>query len=147
MGLNFKSFRIQKIKNKLTAITKLTQETPYTRQVALLHELLKIETISLRNCRFCRKYIHTVMMDMYRDPQTRAEMEKLEGLFAAAEQRRIRRREKRQALKDQAAAPDTPGKRGRKPKGAPTAPAEPAPSPTALWEKMLQEQKEKDRGT
>jgi hypothetical protein len=145
MGLNFKSYRIQKIKTKLMAITSIAQETPWTRQVALLHELLKIETISLKNAQWCRRYITENMRNMYSDPQTIGEMDQLEELFTKAEERRIRRKEKKLAKK---AAGITPGKRGHKPKSALVqTPVTPEPSPMALWQEIIDRQKEKPNAT
>jgi hypothetical protein len=139
MGLNFKSHRIATIKSKLASIKDLKQETPYTRQVALLTEILKISTISIRNCQWARKYISQNMREMYRDTGTIREMDQLEELFTKAEERRVRRKEKKLQAKAEGI---TPGKRGRKPKVAP------APSPAALpynpadvWAEMLEEKK------
>jgi hypothetical protein len=142
MGLNFKSHRISTIKSKLTAIKDVRQEMPYSRQVALLTELLKISTISIRNCQWARKYISQNMREMYRDTATIREMDQLEELFTKAEERRIRRKEKKLAANAQGATTGTPGKRGRKPKAPPTTtPVIPATSPMALWQEMIEEKK------
>jgi hypothetical protein len=146
VGLNFKSHRIATIKNKLASIKDLKQETPYTRQVALLTELLKISAISIRNCQWARKYISQNMREMYRDTGTIREMDQLEELFTKAEERRTRRKEKKLQAKAEGVTAATPGKRGRKPK-SPPAPEAPGPSPTALWQEMLDRQKEKQDGT
>jgi hypothetical protein len=139
MGLNFKSHRIATIKSKLAAIKDLKQETPYTRQVALLTELLKISTISIRNCQWARKYISQNMREMYRDTGTIREMDELEELFVKAEERRMRRKEKKLAVKAQGIS-TTSTKRGRKPKTPPPpTPVTPATSPMALWQEMLEE--------
>jgi hypothetical protein len=146
MGLNFKSHRIATMKSKLGAIKDVKQETPYTRQVALLTELLKISTISIRNCQWARKYISQNMREMYRDIGTIHEMDQLEELFVKAEERRIRRKEKKLQAKAEGTSAGAPAKRGRKPKSPPV-PAAPGASPIALWQEMLDRQKEKQDGT
>jgi len=124
MGLNFKSHRISEIKKKLSNITDHT-DTPFTKQVALLTELLKIQTISRTNCRWARKYLHNTMRVMYRDPGTIAEMDALEQLFVSAEERRERRQAKRLAEKEV-------GKRSKK---QPTKPVPVAPAPgNDVWD-------------
>jgi hypothetical protein len=122
MGLNFKSHRIAGIKKKLSNITAQT-DTPFTKQIALLTELLRIQTISRTNCRWARKYLHDTMRVMYSDPGTIAEMDALEELFVAAQERRERRKAKREAVKA------TPKKRNPQP----TTPAQlKPPTPTVL---------------
>ncbi len=125
MGLNFKSHRISEIKKKLSNITAHT-DTPFTKQIALLTELLKIQTISRTNCRWARKYLHDTMRVMYSDPGTIAEMDALEQLFVAAQERRERRKAKREAAKA------SPKKRGPQPtQPVPTAPA---PGEKDVWD-------------
>jgi hypothetical protein len=129
MGLNFKSHRISEIKKKLSNITERT-DTPFTKQIALLTELLKIQTISRTNCRWARKYIVEHTRNMYSDQQTIAEMDALEQLFVAAQERRERRKAKKDAAKA------SPKKRGPQTSPPPT----PGVAPTALWEQLLEEQ-------
>ena len=142
---NFKSFRIQRIKTKLMGLSP-SSEKPYTQAWNLLTELLTIKTISLRNCEWARKYIAERLRDRYTDKLTVAELDQLEELFAKAEQRRIRRKEKKLAAKAEGTSADTPRKRGRPPKSPPV-PVAPGPSPIALWQEMLDRQKENPNGT
>jgi len=122
MGQNFKSFRIRDLKTKLERINKRT-DCPFTKQLALLRELLTIQTISIPNCRWARKYINEHMREMYGDQRTIAEMEALELLFAKAEERRERRKLKKQAMKKQ---------QTKEP--APTKTTAPAPGEKDIWD-------------
>ena len=137
MGLTLKAQRIAALKRKLQAITSIEEETPWTRQVALLTELLKIGTISRTNCRWARRYITENMRSMYSDQQTITEMDQLEELFIKAEERRARRKEKKLATK-------AAGRVGRPRKNSlptPTpAPAAPGTAPVELWQQLLDEQ-------
>jgi hypothetical protein len=137
MGLNFKSHRIRETKAKLE---RMTLSTPmlFTKQIALLESLMSIETISLRNARWARRYLVERMRPIYLDQGTIDIMNRFEARFESAEQRRIRRREKKLALKAQAADAGTPGKRGRKPKGAAPTLVTPVPSSDLLklWQSM-----------
>lgn len=137
MSINFKSWRIRDTKAKLE---RMTLSTPmlFTKQIALLESLMSIETISLRNARWARRYLVERMRPIYLDQRTIDIMNKFEERFAAAEQRRIRRRKKKLALKAEGAVTGTSSTRGRKPKGA--APTLMAPVPSSdlvkLWESM-----------
>jgi hypothetical protein len=142
MGLNFKSHRIRETKAKLA---RMTLQTPllFTKQIALLESLMSIETISIRNAQWARKYLVERMRPIYLDQGTTEIMNKFEERFAAAEQRRIRRKEKKLALKAQGAAVGTPGKRGRKPKGVPTQPpVAPSYDVADVWAEILEDKKQ-----
>ena len=127
MPSNFKSWRINEVKAKLGRITTSTP-TPFTKQVALLEELLSIRTVSLPNCRWARKYMIEKMRPLYLDVDSNRIMNEFEEKFTAAEERREKRREKRQqkAIEEygaRAAANWYPGKPGRPPKNASAGPA------------------------
>jgi hypothetical protein len=146
-GRNYKSVRIKRLKNLMRNYNE-KMDMPFTKALALLREFLSIGTISFRNCQYARKFIGEKMRPYFQDPQSVIEIDKLETLFEKAEERRERRKAKKSALKTQGAATGTPGKRGRKPKTtAAPAPATPVSSPMALWQEMLDRQKEKDHGT
>lgn len=137
MSINFKSWRIRDTKAKLERMT-LSTSMLFTKQIALLESLMSIETISLRNARWARRYLVERMRPIYLDQGTIDIMNRFEERFAAAEQRRIRRREKKLALKAEGATTGTSSTCGRKPKGA--APILLAPAPSLdlmkLWESM-----------
>ncbi len=140
MSINFKSWRIRDTKAKLE---RMTLSTPmlFTKQIALLESLMSIETISLRNARWARRYLVERMRPIYLDQGTIDIMNRFEARFESAEQRRIRRREKKLAEK---AAGRAPGNSVVVPKGAPdsVAPAaEPVPPSDLLklWESMIEE--------
>jgi uncharacterized protein YecE (DUF72 family) len=141
MGLNFKSHRIREAKAKLE---RMTLQTPllFTKQIALLESLMSIETISVRNAQWARKYVVERMRPIYLDQGSVDIMNEFEKRFAAAEQRRIRRREKKLALKAEGATTGTSSTRGRKLKGAPPqAPVVLPYDPAGVWAEMLEEKK------
>jgi hypothetical protein len=135
-GRNYKSVRIKRIKSAMNSYNE-KMNMPFTKALALLHELLSIGTISLRNCRYARKFVHEKMRPYFQDPGSVAEIDNLESLFQKAEERRERRKA-RKLLKAQGAAAGTPSKPGRKPKGAAPTPVAPVPSSDLmkLWESM-----------
>src|SRR5260370_19848540 len=118
MGLNFKSHRIREAKAKLERMTLCTRML-FRKQIALLESLMSIETISIRNAQWARKYLVERMRPIYQDQGTIEIMNKFEERFEAAERRRENRKAKKLALKAEGAAVGTLVKRGLKPKGAP----------------------------
>ena len=137
MSINFKSWRIRDTKAKLE---RMTLQTPllFTKQIALLESLMSIETISIRNARWARKYVVERMRPIYLDQGSVDIMNEFEKRFAAAEQRRLRRREKKLALKAQGAVAGIPPKPGRKLKNTP-APQKPLSyKPEDVWAEILE---------
>jgi hypothetical protein len=137
LSINFKSWRIRDTKAKLE---RMTLSTPmlFTKQIALLESLMSIETISIRNAQWARRYLVERMRPIYLDQGTIEIMNKFEERFEAAERRRENRKAKKLALKAEGAATGTSRTRGRKPKGAAPTPVAPVPSSDLmkLWESM-----------
>ena len=147
-GINLRSLAIQQLKARLTIDVVTANGTRvlapgqnFEDITSALAQLAVVKKLGIPNIRYLRKKL-SMAREFFKKPNQQLHLNQISALVDHAEQvcldRVERRKEKRMLQK----IVDT--KKSVQAAASASAPAAPAPSPVALWQKMLQEQKEKN---
>ena len=150
-GINLRSLAIREIKSRLTidvvtasGLRVLAPGQSFDEISSALAQLAAVKKLGIPNIRYLRKKI-LVAREFFKKPNQQLHLNQISALVDHAEQvcldRVERRKEKktlRQIVNSKKPAPSA---------ASASTPAAPAPSPMALWQEMLDKQKEKDHGT
>jgi hypothetical protein len=151
-GINLRSLAIREIKSRLTidvvtasGLRVLAPGQSFDEISSALVQLAAVKKLGTPNIRYLRKKL-MVAREFFKKPSQQLHLNEISVLVDRAEeacQTRVQRRRDKKMLRNivnsKKSAPAAAS-------ASAAAPA-PAPSPVAMWEKMLQEQKEKDHGT
>ena len=147
-GINLRALAIRQLKSRLqidavaaNGLKVLAPGQNFEDITSALAQLAAVKKLGVPNVRYLRKKL-SVAREFFKKPNQQLHFNEISALIDRAEEaclaRVERRKEKktlRQIVNSKKSAPVT---------ASSSAPAAPAPSPVALWEKMLQEQKDKN---
>ena len=147
-GINLRSLAIQQLKARLTIDVVTANGTRvlapgqnFEDITSALAQLAVVKKLGIPNIRYLRKKL-SMAREFFKKPNQQLHLNQISALVDHAEQvcldRVERRKEKRMLQK----IVDT--KKSVQAAASASAPAAPAPSPVALWQEMLDKQKEKN---
>ncbi len=150
-GTNLRALAIRQIKSRLqidvvtaNGTRVLAPGQNFEDLTSAMAQLAVVKKLGIPNIRYLRKKL-SVAREFFKKPNHQLHLNEISALIDRAEEAclaRVERRKEKKMLR-QIVNSKTPAPAA----ASASTPAAPASSPVALWEKMLQEQKEKDHGT
>jgi hypothetical protein len=147
-GINLRALAIRQLKSRLqidvvtaNGLKVVAPGQNFEDVSAALVQLSAVKKLGIPNVRYLRKKL-MVAREFFKKPNQQFHLNEISGLIDRAEEaclsRVERRKEKKMLRKIVNSKNSSPAAASASPAAAP------APSPVALWEKMLQEQKDKN---